>query len=106
MKNTLRIPTDMYAYIEVEYVGTPEEAIEEYKRLTQLVKGGAGMPRKDFTAILDAVLSKGTRPMTPDEWESMSPEQQNIFGEIKNSWKRTGFDLPFLLKRQEEHNKN
>lgn len=40
MKHHLRVPTkEQYAYIESEFEGTPEEAVAEYRRLTDLVQG-------------------------------------------------------------------
>lgn len=34
--NIIRIPTDPYAYIEVEFDGTPEDTLKEYERLFKL----------------------------------------------------------------------
>lgn len=100
--NKLHIPTAQFGFLETEFEGTPDEAVAEYRRLEKLINGMEGMPRKEFMAILDSVLSTGKRPMSADEWESMSPEQQNILGEIKASWKRTGFDLAWLVERRDK----
>jgi len=41
--NILRIPTkEQYAYIEVQFEGSADEALEEYRRLTDLVNGRQG----------------------------------------------------------------
>lgn len=49
MKNILRIPTDPYAYVEVEFEGTPDEAIAEYQRL---YKGLQAVPEGAFQEVL------------------------------------------------------
>ncbi len=87
---TLRIPTaDMYAYIEVQFVGTPDEAYEEYRRLMTMVKGGAGLERKDFIAILDEYLTTKTITADPGIIAQMSDDQQLVIQEIKKSFART-----------------
>lgn len=88
----LRVPTsEPYAYIEADFEGDAEGAVEEYKRLTALVKneGGAGVPITQFNALLDEYLSTGTIKNGGDVWENMSKEQQVVFQEIKKSRKRT-----------------
>jgi hypothetical protein len=85
----LRIPTaDPYAYIEVQFDGTPDEAFDEYKRLTALVKGGAGLERKDFIAILDDYLKTGQMTGDPGILSEMSDDQQLVISEIRKSFGR------------------
>lgn len=44
MTHTLRIPAkEQYAYYEFQVEGTPEEAMTEYRRLTDLVHGVGGV---------------------------------------------------------------
>lgn len=89
MKATLRIPTEMYAYIEVEIEkDSAEEVIDEYNRITALYKGGAGLTEKEFSAVLDELLSTGTVRGGVEYYEKMTPEQRNIMQTIKRSVKR------------------
>lgn len=88
--NILRIPTaDPYAYIEVQFDGTADEAFEEYKRLTSLVKGGAGLERKDFIKVLDEYLTTKTLSGDPGVLAEMSDDQLLVIQEIKKSFART-----------------
>lgn len=89
MKATLRIPTEMYAYIEVEIEkDSAEEVIDEYNRITALYKGGAGLTEKQFNAALDEYLSTGSVRNGTELYEQMTPEQRNIMQTVKRSVKR------------------
>lgn len=87
MKHELRIPTqEQYAYITVFFEGTPEEAFEEYKRLTALVKAEdvAGLPPADWRELIDAYLIG-----TPYDYESiigkLNKMQNFALNEVKKS---------------------
>lgn len=55
--NTLRIPTkEQYAYVEVQYDGTPDEAIVEYRRLTEIIQGVHGEYEKLITFTGETIL--------------------------------------------------
>lgn len=87
MKATLRIPTEMYAYIEVEIEKeTAEEVIDEYNRITRLYKGGAGLTDKQFNAVLDEYLGTGTI-CNGSEYE-FNAEQNMVIQAVKRSIKR------------------
>lgn len=88
-KATLRVPTlDQYAFVEVHDVeGTYEEIVAEYQRLTELVKGGVGIPDKEFNRVLDKYIW-GDGTMAADEYGAMSLDQQTIIQIIKRSRKR------------------
>lgn len=87
MKATLRIPTEMYAYIEVEIEkDTAEEVIEEYNRITRLYKGGVGLTDKQFNAVLDEYLSTGSI-RNGSEYE-FNAEQNCVIQAVKRSIKR------------------
>lgn len=87
--NILRIPTaDPYAYMEVQHEGTADEAFAEYKRLTALVKGGAGLERKDFIRVLDEYLSTKTLSGDPGVLAEMSDDQQLVIQEVKKAYAR------------------
>jgi hypothetical protein len=94
MKATLRVPTETYAYIEIETeVESPEEAVAEYRRLAKLYKSGTGLPDKDYNRILDAYIWEN-KGMQVTEWEAMNEDQQFLVQAIKRSRKR------FLSKTQ------
>lgn len=83
--NILRIPTaDPYAYIEVQFEGTPDEAFVEYQRLTTIVKGGTGLEPREFNRVLDQYLW-GDGHMQAHEYEEMNLDQQTIIQVIKRS---------------------
>lgn len=93
MKSTLRIPTtESYAYIEVEFEGTDEEIITKYREFTKTVQGGFGLEEKEFNRVLDSYIPVGGS-MRPDEYEAMSPSQQELIQTIKRSKKRTASKL-------------
>lgn len=57
MNHTLRIPTkEQYAYIEVAFEGTPDEALVEYRRLTDLVQGVKGDFKEVVTFTGETIL--------------------------------------------------
>lgn len=87
MKHTLRIPTEMYSFIETEFEGTSEEAIAEYHRMTSMAKA-VGVDTKVFNSILDEYLETGKVQNGGDLWEKLNPYQQAVFQEIKKSIKR------------------
>jgi len=115
MTHHLRIPTkEQYAYIEVEFSGTPEEAFAEYQRLTDLVQGKHGVFRQvetftDETVLYDAVshtykdqagnpLVSGSqykksleKPFDVDMLAPKVAEKHGILEEqVRDMWKRNG----------------
>jgi hypothetical protein len=91
---TLRIPTaDQYAYIEVPFFGSADDAFAEYQRLMAMVKGGEGLEPKEFNAILDEYLATGkigeTADFDPGVFDRMNLDQQMIIQAIKRSRART-----------------
>ena len=115
MLHTLRIPTkEQYAYIEVQYEGTSEQAYAEYLRLTGLVQNGvSGFEKiKTFTGELvrynavDHIYTdmKGNRLMSgstykkslekPFDLDRIAPLTAKKHGveeaHIRDMWKRNG----------------
>lgn len=90
IKATLRIPTEeQYAYIELQMdVDSEDAAVEAYKRVTGLVKGGQGLDIKEWQSVLDEFLSTDTVIDGISYWERMNNTQRNILQEIKKSMKR------------------
>lgn len=89
MKHILRIPTtEQYAYVEAEFEGTSEDAVEAYRRLTDLVRGGAGITDKEFNDFLDVYLETGSIPNGADIYARMDLSQQATVQCIKRSINR------------------
>ena len=84
-KSTLRIPTDQYAYIEIEVGGTPVDIINAYHEFSKLVNP-QGIPQKEFNAALDRYLTNGDGEA--EVYEQMSRFQKDVIQEIKKSFKR------------------
>jgi hypothetical protein len=87
MKAIIRVPTDMYAYIEVEFKGTELEIVDEYQKLRSMATGGVGVEEKDFNKILDNYLW-GAKTMTADEYVALNLKQQEMIQMIKKSRNR------------------
>ena len=89
MKAQLRIPTnESYAYIEVSAEGTEEEIIAQYHKLTNAVKGGFGLEKKEWNAAIDEYLNTSSLVNGTEIYAQMNVEQQSCFQEIKKSLKR------------------
>ena len=92
MRVTYRIPTEMYAYIEMEQeldaTSTPIERIaEEYRRVRTIVQGGKGITDKEMNRVIDnLLLENGENHL--DTWDAMSREQQEICQAIKRGLNR------------------
>lgn len=86
--NKLHLPTEQYGFVEVEYEGSAEETIEEYRRLTKLATGGVGMDTKDFNRVLDQLLEKKSIEGDPGMVDEMNVEQQTILQAVKRSQAR------------------
>lgn len=82
----LHIPTIQYGYIEIDFEGSAEEALEEHNRILNLYNGGFGLSRDDFNSCLDEYLSNETGSM--EKYTAMSKEQQMVIQEIKKAFKR------------------
>ena len=89
LTHELRIPTaDMYGYMNIQFRGSADEAYSEYLRLMSMVKGGAGLERKDFIKVLDEYLTTKQLTGDPGIIEAMSPDQQLVISEIRRSFTR------------------
>ncbi|HLH93562.1 MAG TPA: hypothetical protein VKW08_00445 [Xanthobacteraceae bacterium] len=88
MKAVIRIPTEQYAFIEIETeVTSSEEALNEYRALKKLYQVGSGLAPKDWNRVLDRYLW-GDGSMHSEEYAAMNENQQTIIQEIKRSKKR------------------
>lgn len=85
----IRIPTVQYGYIEVQYDGTPEEAIDEHNRLVLKYSNSLkenGLDNKLWNATLDRYLTENV--MDSNVWEEMNNEEKIIINEIKKAFLR------------------
>lgn len=85
-KSTIRIPTEKYAYIEIDFTGTPEEIVDVKNEFTYLTKSGEGLQVKEFNEALDKYLNEGF--MNSEIYMGMSKEQQYIIQSVKKSFNR------------------
>lgn len=95
MKARLRIPTEMYAYIEVE-VEQKEESIDRIIQSYFSVKDafereskarlGQGLSAKEFNAFLDKYLNDGEGNL--EVYQAMSPAQKQTIQDIKRAFNR------------------
>lgn len=89
MKYHLRVPTsEQYAYIEAEYEGSAEEAVEAYRELTVAVRTGFGLPQAEFNKALDEYLKTNELRNGADLYAQMDAAQQRVFQELKKAFKR------------------
>ena len=91
MKYILRLPTnDQYAYIEQEgEYDTIDEALEAYNIAMTLIKGGTGLPDKEFNAFLDRMLKD--EPNHIEDYEKASADQKAIIQILKRALKRADY---------------
>lgn len=88
MKYTLRVPTkEQYAYIEQEFEGEANDAVEAYNALTALVRGADGISESEFNKFFDTYRTTG-KPGDVDVWAQMSDYQKVIINELKKSYAR------------------
>lgn len=85
-KAQLRIPTEMYSYIEVSVEGEPEDIVSAYREFTDLVKPKEGVTSKDFNSFLDAQLN-GQGGDT-EIYTAMSERQKLVIQEVKKALNR------------------
>lgn len=89
LKAKIRVATDMYEFIELDFEGDIDAIWEAYRNLKgRAVNKGAGLTDKEFNAFLDSYLKDGTIVNGHELYEKMNPVQQNIVQCIKRSIKR------------------
>lgn len=87
MKSVIRIPTEQYAYVEVEFEGTSEEIIAKYREITNMYKNNSlGLTVKEFNVVLDRYLEVAN--LSEEEYNRMSVDQQNVIQQLKKAFKR------------------
>ena len=86
MKAKIRIPTDQYAFIEVDFEGEPEEIVNEHNQLLALTKKTGGLDATRWRVLLDRYLTNKT--MTADEYAELNEVQMFCIQELKKAFKR------------------
>lgn len=96
MKTTLRIPTEMYSYVEVVLEGElqPEDVAKFYHDYADAFKAKPepetepGIPRKDYMALYDYYRKNAKLLGDPGVVKELSPDQYKALNELKMSIKR------------------
>jgi hypothetical protein len=82
IKAIQRIPTDQYAYIELEIeYETPEDAFVDHERLLKLHNGGIGLDAREWKKVREHMLSTGESD--PNLGERMNNAQKWWVNETK-----------------------
>lgn len=82
VKAIQRIPTDQYAYIELEleYEST-EEAFVDHERLLKLHEAGVGLDTREWAKVRNQMLVTGE--INPEATEVMNKAQRWFVNELK-----------------------
>lgn len=77
-----RIPTESYAYIELnlEYESA-EEAFIDHERLLKMHEGGTGLPPREWSQVRKDMLNTGE--CNPECMERMNKAQRWFINELK-----------------------
>ncbi len=89
LKAVIRVPSEQYAFIEVEVEETPERILEIHDQFLKAVKPQEGIADKEWRTALDRYLTNND--MDADVYASMSPTQKLIIQEIKKSIGRVNY---------------
>lgn len=93
MKAQIRIPTEPYAYLEIEFEGTEVEMVDKHNELIRLYNESktpnGGLGQKEWNRALDGYLEANN--MDAETYEAMSETQKMIIQEIKRSVKRINY---------------
>lgn len=85
-KSKIHIKTNEYEFVEVEFEGTPEEISDKREELILAIKGGDGLPKKEWYEALDKMLSGESGDI--EIHEKMSKNQRLLIKEISRSFNR------------------
>lgn len=88
MKITYRIPTEMYAYVEIEAeVGpdaiTAENIVSNYKHYADAFKNGAGLSANEWKSVLDRLWKN--RGFTEEELSKFNEYQISFYKDFRNT---------------------
>ena len=88
MNAKLRIPTDMYAFVEIDVEGSFEEIAVAYREAKDHILGGEGVTPKEFNDFIDEYLTTKQIVNGGDIYERMNLRQKDIIQTIKRSFNR------------------
>ena len=89
MKHTLRIPTDQYAYVEVEVEGTPEEAKGKYDEIKRAFSGDTSMSEHTFLEWIMAIVNSDFEVWGDvNAYNELSAERKMVIQSLKRYYKR------------------
>lgn len=90
MTTTIRIPTEQYAFVEIELENVqPERLREIYDEYVRALKGGEGLDAQEWRDLLDYYLQNNQmNPEMQDKFERANLQQKMIINEIKKAIKR------------------
>ena len=86
-KAQLRIPTEMYAYMEVSVEDTAENILQLHNEFTRLVKPREGLDEKTMNIFIDNMLL-GNGKNDINVYQLMSDGQKNTVQCLKRGLKR------------------
>lgn len=93
--NEIRIPTVQFGYINVQFEGTPEEAIEQHNHLVALyqttlksqeMNSNGGLDTKTWNHVLDTYLRENSIQM--EHLDGMNERQKLLINELRKSLSR------------------
>lgn len=88
-KAELRIPTEMYSFLNISVEETPEEIVRLYREFTELVKvQPKGISDKDFRELYDKVAKGEPVQGDPGIIEELNPQQRFALNQAKLFVKR------------------
>lgn len=83
----IRLPLDQYAYLDVPFEGTSDEALLEYKRLKSQFEGNGGLPQKEWVKLRRDYLNNGDMEGDPGDLDKLSLAQRYWVNETKKAFK-------------------
>jgi len=92
---TIRVPLAQYSYLEYQFEGTVDEAIEEHneviRKYNEILKANADptlskLTPAEWNNAIDGYLSSQTVDI--DYFDRMSERQKRMFNELKKSFNR------------------
>lgn len=95
MKAIQRIPTDQYAYIELEIeYENAEDAFIDHERLLKLHSGGIGLDAREWKKVREHMLNTGT--CNPETMERMNKAQRWWINETKLAYRALEAQSPTI----------
>lgn len=92
-KAKLRIPGEIYAFVEIEVEGTADEIATANQELKLAINGGDGLPIKEWRAFLDSLVSGNLNDVEKyvDTMRELSTYQKSVVDELRKSFNRVNY---------------